>query len=494
VNIVMVSSEAVPFAKTGGLADVVTGLSRALVKAGHRATIILPHHRRFVPAHLQGLPTGRTVTVDLGTHQAQAWIRKAALPDANVDVLLIDHPGYFDREGIYVSGGQDYPDNAERFIFLSRSALEVCRQFDLQPDIVHVHDWQTALVAALLADPSQRGGLERAATVLTLHNLAFQGNFSRQMMDQTGLPGEMFRWDQLEFWGNLNLLKGGCVFADRLTTVSPNYAREITTPAYGWGMEGVLKSRGSDLVGILNGIDVDLWNPRTDKLITCPYDEESAPHGKALCKAALQREVGLNVDPDAPLLGLVSRLTEQKGLDVVAATARELIALGAQLVFLGEGDSRYETFVEQLTRELPGRASGTVGYSEALAHRIEAGADLFLMPSRFEPCGLNQMYSLAYGTVPLVHAVGGLADSVVNLTPPTFDNGTANGFVFYDYSPDAFLGTARWALQTYRDRETWRALQRNGMRKDLSWSRSAAEYLEVYQQATTARASRGSVG
>ncbi|MEZ6066329.1 MAG: glycogen synthase GlgA [Planctomycetaceae bacterium] len=484
----MVSSEAVPFAKTGGLADVVTGLSRALEDAGHQLTIILPHHRRFVPSSLQGMPTGRTIAVDMGAHTAHAWVRRALLPESRVDVLLVDHPGYFDRSGIYGLEGADYPDNAERFIFLSRAALELCQAFDLQPDILHVHDWQTSLIPALMAGtPRERANFARTASVLTLHNLAFQGHFPARAMKLTGLPDEMFRWDRLEFWGSLNLLKAGCVFADRLTTVSPNYAREITTPAYGWGLEGVLRDRGSDLVGILNGIDTDEWDPASDRMIPQRYDGESAERGKAVCKRELQRELGLDRNDAVPLIGLVSRLTDQKGLDLIAAGADALLGMEAQFVFLGGGDPRYEELVSSLSHRAPGRVASVVGYSEPLAHRIEAGSDIFLMPSRFEPCGLNQMYSLMYGTVPLVHAVGGLVDSVVNLSPQSLENGSATGFVFYDYSTDAFLGTVRWALETYRNRPVWRQLQQNGMRLDLSWRRSAKAYVDVYQAALTQR-------
>lgn len=480
----MISSEAVPFAKTGGLADVVTGLSRALDRAGHEVALILPYHRRFTPPELAGEPTGRAVQVMLGRQAVQGWVRRSQLPDSRIAVYLIDHPGYFDRSGLYVDGGADYPDNAERFIFLSRAALEVCDAFQLRPDILHVHDWQTALVAPLLSVLyRRRNGFQATRSVLTLHNLAFQGNFPRAVLELTGLPAELFTWDKLEFWGNLNFLKGGCVYADRLTTVSPTYAREITTPAFGWGLEGVLRHRGAALTGILNGVDTEHWDPARDPYLPQPYTLQTVEAGKARAKEVLQRELGLAPDPRLPLCGLVSRLTDQKGLDLIAATADQWLAAPAQFVFLGNGERRYETLLTDLARRAPDRVAAVIGYSEPRAHLIEGGADIFLMPSRFEPCGLNQMYSLLYGTIPLVHAVGGLADSVTNLTPETLAQNSATGFVFYDYTADAFLGTLRWGLATYQNRDVWRALQRNGMTQDLSWARSAERYLEVYRAA-----------
>lgn len=488
----MVASEAVPYCKTGGLADVVTGLSKALDQAGHEVTIVLPLHRRFTPTALIGEPTGRAVSVLLGRHSVQAWVRKAKLPDSRVEVLLIDEPGFFDRPGVYVQpGAADYADNPERFIFLSRAALEACAAFEISPDIIHVHDWQTAVVPALLdVQYRARPGFAKAGSVLTLHNMAFQGNFPRAVFELTGLPWELFTWDRLEFWGNFNLLKAGCMYADRITTVSPTYAREITTPAYGWGLEGVLKHRGTDLAGILNGIDADEWNPATDPLLPAHYDQHSVTRGKAICKRELQRQLHLTCDEAVPMCGMVSRMTDQKGFDLIAATADQLLSTPAQFVFLGGGEKPSESLVQLLAQRHPGRVAAFIGYSEELAHRIEAASDLFLMPSRFEPCGLNQMYSLRYGTLPLVHAVGGLADSVVNCTADNLAAGTANGFVFYDYSPDAFLGTLRWALDVYRDRGAWSRLQQNGMSRNLSWGSSAAQYVEVYRDARSRRNGR----
>lgn len=484
MNIVMVSSEVVPFAKTGGLADVVTGLSRALERAGHDVTIILPHYRRLIPASLAGQTTGISVTVAMGDHTPHAWIRRTTLPGSRVNVLLIDHPGYFDRGGLYVHQGADYPDNAERFLFFSRAAMQACLALDLRPDVLHVHDWQTAIIPALLEEQHREDEVFRkTASVLTLHNMAFQGSFPAGIMSLTGLPPHLFTMDRLEFYGRLNLLKAGCVYARRVTTVSPTYAREITTPEFGCGLEGVLRHRGRDLVGILNGVDTDDWNPQTDHHLHHRYDVSSAAQGKGICKRELQRELGLAVRDDVPLVGVVSRLTDQKGFDLMAAKEREMLATGAQFAFLGTGEERFQHFITRMARSASGQVAAVVGYSDALAHRIEAGSDLFLMPSRFEPCGLNQMYSLIYGTLPLVRSVGGLADSVVNLTPETLANRTATGFVFDDYTPEALIDTLRWALEVYRDRETWTMMQRAAMSLDLSWSHSAKQYVAVYEDA-----------
>ncbi len=480
----MVSSEAVPFAKTGGLADVVTGLARALSQAGHEVSVILPDHRQFIPLAYTGDITGVAIKTLMAGKTVQAWVRKSRLPNSRVTVYLVDHPGYFDRAGLYGENGTDYPDNAERFIFFSRSAMEVIRAFTLEPDIIHVHDWQTSLIPALLRhEYRSQSGFGKAATVLTIHNLAFQGNFPRECMDLTGLPWSLFTWDQMEFWGHLNLLKSGIVFSEMLTTVSPTYAREITTPEFGWGLEGVLANRGESLVGILNGVDVNEWNPRRDPYLPCQYGVDDAAQGKAICKRQLQQTFGLPVRKDLPLFGLTSRLTEQKGLDLIEKMGDQLALTESQFVILGSGDPHYEQVVARLSEHFPSQFANSREFSEQLAHLVIGGADAYLMPSRFEPCGLTQMYSLMYGTVPLVHAVGGLADTVTNLTEETLANESANGFVFYDYSPEALLGTFRWALDVFQDKETWSKLQRTGMRQDWSWGRSASEYVDVYRRA-----------
>lgn len=483
MQILLAASEAVPFAKTGGLADVVSGLSLALAGRGHQVTLVLPYYRQLIPESLPRRPSGRFVEVPLRGQRIRAGIVESQL-DRGVRVLLIDHPYYFDRPALYVHEGRDYPDNCERFCVFSRAVLEAARLFKLRPDIIHVNDWQTGLVPALL-QMEYRGkpGFERTAAVLTIHNLAFQGSFWGLDMALTGLDGGLFNWRQMEHHGHLNLLKTGIVFSDAVTTVSPTYAREIQTPEFGCGLESVLQHVSGRLTGILNGIDTDSWDPATDAALPAHFDAATVAKGKPQCKQALQSQLGLEVRGDVPLLGMISRLTDQKGLDLIAANAETLLQENLQLVFLGTGEKRYETLLNDLARRAPQKVAAVIGFNETLARRIEAGADLFLMPSRFEPCGLNQMYSMRYGTIPLVHRVGGLADSVTDCTSQTLADGTATGFQFSPYDPAAFLSRLRDASGTYRRPDQWNGLIQHGMTADWSWSRSAAEYERVYSAA-----------
>ncbi|MEZ6057835.1 MAG: glycogen synthase GlgA [Planctomycetaceae bacterium] len=488
MRIVLVSSEAVPFAKTGGLADVVTGLARALYRAGHDVTIILPDHRQFVPSSLTGESTGVALSVWLNDQKVQAWIRKTHLPDSRISVLLIDHPGYFDRQGLYGEGGHDYPDNAERYLFFSRAALEAIAQLDLHPDIIHANDWQTGVIPAVLHEEySHQPGFERTATVFTIHNMAFQGMFPAEVMRLTNLPSQFFNWQQMEFHGKVNLLKTGISFAHRVTTVSPTYAREITTPEYGYGLEGALSARGEDLVGILNGVDTSEWNPNADHHLPQRYEARSVGRGKPICRAELLHEMKLPRRTEGMLCGMVSRMTDQKGFDLILPAMESLLATGSSFVFLGNGDPVVERKLKNLGEAFPEQFAVRIGYDERLAHRIEAGIDLFLMPSRFEPCGLNQMYSLLYGSPPLVHRVGGLADSVVDTNPETLAAGTANGFAFSDYNVESFIETFHRALATWRDRPTWEKIVQNGMIPDISWNRSASLYAGLYERAIASR-------
>jgi starch synthase len=361
--------------------------------------------------------------------------------------------------------------------------------------VIHANDWQTGLVPALLAiEQRVQPGFERTASVFTIHNMAFQGQFWKWDMRLTGLEWKYFNWRQMEFWDQLNLLKTGIVFADMVTTVSPTYAREICTPDFGYGLQGVLSDRGDRLVGILNGVDVSDWDASVDPHLAQPYTVESWETGKAACKRQLQTQLGLNVRPDVPLMGMVSRLTAQKGLGLIQALADEVLGLDVQLVFLGTGETRYEQLVLELTRRAPGRVAAVLGFNEPLAHKVEAGCDMFLMPSQFEPCGLNQMYSLRYGTVPIVHAVGGLADTVVDASDPERGNGFRFG-PFYTPHEEEFLRRAagpfgqqlRRAIDTYHDKSEWSRLVRAGMSLDLSWRHSAAEFGALYARAQAAR-------
>lgn len=488
MRIVVASSEAAPFSKTGGLADVASALPKALVQAGHDVILITPYYPRervrWGNQVREPELLDQSVTIRIADRTQTARLLRTGLNGSNVQVLLLDQPEYFDRPGLYQDGDRDYRDNCERFCFFSRAVLETIRRFGLQPDIIHANDWQTGLIPALVkAEYHGLSGLERAATVFTIHNLAFQGQFWHWDMLLTGLDWKYFNWSQMEFFGNLNLLKTGIVFADMVTTVSPTYAREIQTPEFGCGLNGVLASRRDDLVGILNGVDVEVWNPAHDPYIAAPYHVDTVAAGKPLCKAQLQEKMGLPVRPETPLFGMVSRMTGQKGLDLLADCATDFFRLDVQAVLLGSGDPIYERFLRGLAADYPQKVAVTIGYDEGLSHQIEAGADIFLMPSQYEPCGLNQMYSLLYGTVPIVRAVGGLADSVVDATEANLSAGTANGFSFYDYRGDVLFRQICRALGLFQDKKTWLQLLQTGMRRDWSWSRSAAEYLQVYQRA-----------
>lgn len=492
MRIVVASSEVVPFSKTGGLADVAAALPKALSQLGHEVTVITPFYpqefARRAPTDVIIEPTEHQIEIPLADRRVPGRILSSRLPGSHVQVFLIDQPDYYDRPGLYQERDRDYRDNAERFIFFSRAVIEVARLLQLHPDILHANDWQTGLVPALLRiEASQWPDFARTASVYTIHNLAFQGQFWHWDMLLTGLDWKYFNWRQMEFFGNLNLMKTGVVFADAITTVSPTYAREIQTPEYGCGLNGVLASRRDDLYGILNGVDMEVWNPATDPYIAERYRSSTVAQGKPVCKAYLQQRLGLPVRLDVPVYALISRLTSQKGVDLICGCAEEFIRLDVQAVFLGSGEPEYEQQLRHLSQMAPQKVSVTIGYDEVLSHQIEAGADVFLMPSRYEPCGLNQMYSLIYGTVPIVRAVGGLADSVVDVTETTLSNGTANGFSFQEYSSGALFRQICRAYGLYHDQQTWRRLMQTGMERDWSWNRSAQEYLNVYQRAQLKR-------
>ncbi|MDP1798095.1 MAG: glycogen synthase GlgA [Planctomycetaceae bacterium] len=492
MQIIFSSSEAAPFSKTGGLADVASSLPKALSQAGHQVALITPYYPQERRKWPDWVPppevAGPPISIGIGSKTVSARVLQTSLPNSKVMVYLVDQPDYFDRPGIYQDGDRDYKDNCERFVFLSRATIEIARRFGWQPDIVHTNDWQTALVPALLKiecgnDPT----FQRTASVFTIHNLAFQGQFWHWDMHLTGLDWKYFNWRQMEFFGNLNLLKSAVVFTDMVTTVSPTYAREIQTPEFGCGLNGVLSSRRDDLVGILNGVDTEVWNPAIDEFIAAKYKPATVSEGKPACKAALQQRMGLPVRSEVPLLGMVSRMTGQKGCDIISECAADFLKLDLQAVFLGSGDPGYEQFLQRLAHDNPQKVAVQIGYNEPLSHQIEAGADIFLMPSQYEPCGLNQMYSLLYGTVPIVRAVGGLADSVVDAWEQTLANGTANGFSFHEYRGDVLLRQICRAIGLFQDKATWNKLMQTGMQRDWSWRRSAREYEQVYQRAQAKR-------
>lgn len=484
MKIVLAASEVVPLAKTGGLADVVSGLGKGLQAAGHEVTIIMPYHRQFVAkSGLEVSSTDIVINCEVGGEPMFGELMETHLPGENpVRVLLVDHRLFFDRGGLYGDASGPYQDNPKRWCFFGRAVIATCHAAQLEPDIIHVHDWQTGLVPALIELEERAAKRLHAACVLTIHNLAFQGNSSSWDMRLTGLDWSHFHWTEMEFYGQLSLLKTALVFSEQITTVSPTYAKEIQTPENGYGMQDILAHRDSDLTGILNGVDIDDWNPATDQHIAANYSADDIT-GKSLCKASLQRELGLPERADAPIYGLVSRLTNQKGMDLIQEAASRLMSLDAQFVFLGSGDGQYESFLEHLAIEHPDRVATVIGFSEKLAHQIEAGSDFFLMPSAFEPCGLNQMYSQLYGTPPIVTAVGGLADSVTHATDETLANDTASGFVMENYSADALVDAVHWAHHLYRENTRWDGLRRGCMRLDRSWDASASKYVDVYERA-----------
>ena len=480
----MVASEAAPFAKTGGLADVVGALPRALSRLGHEVDVVLPKYRDVTA----GKRVGR-LTVSLGEYGGETSMFSHR--DGNVQFLFVDQPACFDRPFLYGEGGRDYPDNPARFGFLCRAALEWIERSPDRYDVIHTHDWQAGLVPVFLRH-GVAPRLQEVPIICTIHNLAYQGMADAGWVSRLGLNPSLFSPDGLEFWGSISLLKGGIVFSDLVTTVSPRYAREIQTAEFGCGFEGLLQSRSQDLVGILNGIDYDQWDPARDPYLPQPFDA-SRMDGKTAAKKALLERAGWLADEAGlrqPLIGLISRMVDQKGFDLLAELGDTLLTLGARFVVLGTGERRYEEFWRALAAKSPDCVFANIGFDEQMAHGIEGGADLFLMPSRFEPCGLNQMYSQRYGTVPVVRAVGGLSDTVQNFDPAT---GTGTGFAFDEYSASALLRTLRWALRTFEDREAFRRLQHAGMHQDFSWDRSAQEYVSLYARAVSGRAQRRSV-
>jgi len=471
MRVLVVSAEVAPFAKVGGLADVASALPRALAELGVKVAIVTPKYRG-VEVKIE-LAEVATYSVPVAGEEKPCTIYRGTLPGITVPVYFLGHDPYFDRAQVYGEGGGDYPDSLERFALLSRGALALAGE--LGADILHVNDWHTALAPVYL-----RAGLGPAGvkTVLTIHNLAYQGVFPWARRTALGLPERDL--EALEHEGKLNLLKGGILTADLLTTVSPAYAREILER--GEGLEPFLQARREGLVGVLNGVDYSVWDPETDLHLWANYSAED-PAGKAENKRRLQGELGLEPDPRAPLVGMISRLAEQKGFDLVMAAFDRMMALGIQFVLLGTGDPRYEAFFRGAAGRYRGRAAALITFSEEWAHRIEAASDMFLMPSRFEPCGLNQMYSLRYGTVPVVRATGGLQDTVHDYDPAT---GQGNGFTFEEYTPEAMLSALRRAVDLYlRDPEAWQGLMLRGMREDHSWGASAREYLSLYRQLAT---------
>lgn len=494
MNILIATSEAVPFAKTGGLADVCGALPIELPKLGHDLSLIMPAYRQMRTSGMPIEPTGIHFDVPIGSKTVSGTLLKSHLPNSAVPVYLVHQEHYFNRPGLYQEDGQDYTDNCERFVFFCRAVLESIRLLDLHVDVLHCNDWQTGLIPAYLKI-EYRGvpGYEHIGTLFTIHNMAYQGVFWHWDMLLTGLDWKYFNWQQMEFFGNLNLLKTGLIFADRLNTVSPRYAEEIQTAPLGCGLEGVLQNRRDVLSGIVNGVDYREWDPATDGDLPANYGPDTTGSGKAACKAALQKSLGLPEMPKAPLIAFIGRLAEQKGIDLLAAAIRDWAqSHDAQWVILGTGDPTYQEQCARLSNRFPQKVATRLEFSNRIAHRIEAGSDMFAMPSRYEPCGLNQLYSLKYGSVPIVRATGGLVDTVTNLNDQTLAAGTATGFCFGEYSELALTETLQRACNTYAQPDVWQRLVQAGMKQDWSWTASARQYSELYR-ATVNQVRRGMV-
>jgi starch synthase len=456
-----IASEIGPFSKTGGLGDVIGALPRALADLGVEMITISPLYRSVRQHPLER--TSLRIEVPVGDLRISASVFRSGTS------YFLDHPPFFDREGIYGTAHGDYPDNASRFVFLCRGALELLKILG-PPDILHAHDWPAGLVAAYAKTLYQRD-FARARVVFTIHNLAYRGLFGHWELPQTGLPWSQFHPRALEFYGHFSFLKAGLVYADLLTTVSPTYAREIQTPEYGCGLDGVLRERAPRLRGILNGVDYAEWDPERDPFLAAGY---SARHlgGKAKCKEDLQRRLGLSPDPRVPLIGMVSRLSEQKGIDLAVEVIDALAERPSQFVLMGVGEAPLEQAVRAAAARHPGKVSARIDFDVPLSHQIEAGSDLYLMPSRYEPCGLNQIYSLRYGAVPVVRATGGLADTVRD---------GETGFSFKDFTKEACLRALERALGAFADPGAFGSIQQAGMRQDFGWEASARGYLELFQ-------------
>lgn len=491
MRILFVASEAFPYSKTGGLADVTGSLPGALARRGVDVTLIVPAYRTDATHAAAITGTGQVVRVPVGGEVLEGRILEARRPPGGVAVFLVERAPFFDRPGIYGEHGHDYADNPARFVFYQRAALEACRLLELEPDVVHCHDWQSGLVPTYIDEVYRRwpgSGLARAGTLMTVHNVAYQGSFEVSSLPLTGLDGRLFHWERLEAYGRLNFLKAGLAAADLISTVSPSYARELLTPEGGWGLDGLFRARSRDLRGIVNGIDRQEWDPAHDRHLVARYDSQTFASGKAACKAELRRIAGLDPsEPERPLLAYIGRLDRQKGIDLIVEMAEGLAHLDAQLVVLGTGSPEYERSLEALQARRPGRVRCFLTFSESLAHQIDGAADLLLMPSRYEPCGLSQLYGLSYGAVPVVRRTGGLADTVVDATPEALADGTATGFLFRDPDAQGLSWAIGRALRLREDRLAWSRIVRAGMRADWSWDRSAEAYLDCYEEIRSRR-------
>jgi starch synthase len=483
LKILIASPEVAPFAKTGGLADVTGSLPKALESLGHEVRVVLPKHAMVDRGGFPQTKVLDRISLPISDRWVDSAVYQTQLGEA-IPVYLLANEAYYDRAELYRTPQGDYPDNAERFIYFSKAVPEVAKRLDFRPDCIHCNDWQSGLVPLFLHalyrdDPF----FAQTGTLFTIHNLAYQGIFWHYDWHLLGIGWEYFTPEGIEFYGHINLLKAGIVFAQIINTVSHTYSQEIQTSEFGYGLEGMLKARAKDLFGIVNGVDYEEWSPAKDKWIAASYDERN-PAGKSKCKLDLLQEFGLPPRAATPVLGVISRLASQKGFDLLSEVMEQLMERDLCFVLLGTGDQVYLDQFSDIAKRYPKRAGIRLGFDNALAHKIEAGSDMFLMPSRYEPCGLNQLYSLKYGTIPIVRSTGGLADTIRNYSPRTK---TGNGFSFKEYSSAKLLETIDRALSLYQDRRQWKELMRNAMAEDYSWEVSAQQYLKLYRKAQLKR-------
>jgi len=480
LRVLFVTSEAVPFAKTGGLADVAGALPKFLHALGCEVQLVMPYYRIGRKSGLPVEPVEESLEVTLGHETLQADLYQGELTK-EVPVYFIGREEFFDREFLYGTPKGDYFDNAERFIFFSKASLAFCRSIGYSPDIIHHHEWQTGLIPAYLKSIYRKDPLfAPTAVAFTIHNIAYQGLFRKEKLPLTGLPAEMYNPEGIEFWERINFMKAGIVYADVINTVSRKYSEEIQTAEFGYGLEGILKKRSPDLYGILNGVDYQDWDPSHDPHLAARYSPDDLS-GKRICKRDLLKEFNLPSSlENVPVLGVISRLADQKGFDLLAEIIETLFSLDIGFVLLGTGEQKYHDLFNRIGRRYPQKAGIRIAYDDRLAHKIEAGADLFLMPSRYEPCGLNQIYSLKYGTIPIVRATGGLEDTIVHYDPAS---GRGNGFKFVHYDAGEFLQQIETAIRTFHQPEQWKRLLRNAMTADFSWQRSAESYIDLYRRA-----------
>jgi len=487
LSILFSASEAAPFAKEGGLGDVVGALPKYLAKMGHDVRVVIPRYYSVNREKygLKLLPGTLVVPMGIIGHQ-YCGVYEGRLPGSDVPVYFLEHEGYYGRASLYTENGHGYLDNDNRFVFLSKASLELCKMLNFTPDVIHAHDWHTGIIPALLNTTYLHDRyVGDAASLLTLHNMQHQGNFYPGLMEVLGIGWKHFTYLELEKDDQVNLLKGGIYHATMLNTVSEGYAREIQGPEYGWGLEGAVRERSADLSGILNGVDYDEWNPATDRYIAANYTARTVKKGKAACKRDLQALLGLPQRDDVPLFGVVSRMVKQKGTDLLAAAIPKILEMDVQFVMVGNGEPWAHFYFGDIAAQYPEKFACFIGYDEPLAHKVEAGADFFVMPSAFEPCGLNQMYSLAYGTPPIVRATGGLEDSVENFNEQTL---AGDGFKFYNLNATALYDTIGWAVYTFfNNPKGLAALRKNGMQKRFTWEAAAEKYQALYLEAISRR-------